>query len=109
MKKLVVILLLLLAVETYGVYGRSQADRITYNCELEVGPLCYQWKKNVLGELIGENTGDELEKKLEEAKKAWEEDFVQKLAEGTKRKNSLDRALQDLKDAFREMKDAFSK
>ncbi|MBI4817900.1 MAG: hypothetical protein HY791_16690 [Deltaproteobacteria bacterium] len=33
----------------FGVFGRSRADELTYSCTLEVGPLCFAWKKNALG------------------------------------------------------------
>jgi hypothetical protein len=103
MKKLVLILALLLAAETYGVYGRHQADRIMYNCTAEVGPLCFAWEENALGKLIGTSNAEDLEEKLEAARDAWEEDFVEKLAEGAKRKDSLERALEDVKDAFEDI------
>jgi hypothetical protein len=106
MKKLVVILFVLLAIQSFGVYGRARADRITHTCEWEVGPLCYYWEKNALGELIGDDASDELEEKLEAAKEAWEEDVVERLAEGARRKNSLERALDDVKEALEEAGDA---
>jgi hypothetical protein len=113
MKKLVAILILLLAVETYGVFGRAQADKITYTCNWEVGPLCFSWEQNALGKLIGDDAADDLEEKLEKAQKAWEEDFVERLAEGTRKKNSVERALEDVKDAIEDasdaMKEAFGK
>ena len=113
MKKLVAILFVLLAIQSYGVYGRAQADRITYTCEWEVGPLCYRWQQNALGKLLGDDGAEELEEKLDAAKKAWEEDFMEKLTEGARRKNGLERALEDVKDALENageaMKEAFGK
>ena len=110
MKKLVAILIVLFAVQTYGVYGRSQADKITYKCTAELGPLCFAWEQNALGKLIGDDDmAEELEEKLDKAKEAWEEDFVERLAEGTRRKNSLERALDDVKGAIEDAGDVMKK
>ncbi len=111
MKKLVALLIVLLAVETYGVYGRHQADRIMYTCEMEVGPLCFSWKENALGKLLSGDQAAALEEKLDKARKAFEEDFVDKLAQGAKKKNGIEAALDQVRSKLREageaMKDAF--
>jgi hypothetical protein len=95
MKKIVAILLVLLAVETWGVYGAVQARHITVTCTMEIGPLCFMWEENALGKLLGTERSKEIETALEKAKKAWEQDFIERaIAAKTSDK------LQDLLDGF---------
>lgn len=98
MKKLVAILIVLLAIESYGVYGRAQADRIMYTCEVEIGPLCYSWAPNAIGKLLGEDNAEEMEEQLESMKRAWDEEFVERLEDATREKSELERALEKARD-----------
>ena len=93
MKKVVAILFALLAVQSYGVYGRSQADRIVFSCELDVGPLCYSWKPNGLARLIGTDGAANLESRLEQLKEAWDEQFIERIQRHTEKKSELQKAL----------------
>ena len=36
-EEFVLFLLVIIAVQSYGIYGASQASRIVYTCELEIG------------------------------------------------------------------------
>lgn len=96
MKKLIFILFVLLAVETYGVYGASQVRRITYSCRVEIGPLCYAWQESAIGKLLGPERSKELEASLSRARRAFEEDFADKLLDAKKSgSESFDKALDD--------------
>lgn len=92
MKKLVVVLFVLLAVQSYGVYGRTQADRIMYTCEMEVGPLCFHWEQNAIGKLLGQDGAEKMEDQLDAMKKAWDEQFIERLEEATREKSELEKA-----------------
>ena len=78
MKKLVLLLAALLGAQTYGVYGATQARKVTVDCHLEVGVLCFDWRPNALGEALGEETAAELEGRLEEAREAWEREVLER-------------------------------
>lgn len=84
MKYLAAILALLLAGQSYGVYGAAQADRIMYTCTLEAGPLCFAWELNVLGEFLGEDKVFDLEDQLEAAKKKLDADFIENIVSASK-------------------------
>ena len=86
MKKLVLFLLVIIAVQSYGIYGASQASRIVYTCELEVGPLCYHWSETTLSKTLGVENAEKLEEKLAEAKKSFEKDFLEKFMKSDKSK-----------------------
>ena len=53
MRKLALALFLLLAAQSYGVYGAWQAQRVVYDCTAEVGPLCYAWEPSAIGKVLG--------------------------------------------------------
>ena len=93
MKKLIAVLFLLLAVQSYGVYGRAQSDRIMYKCTMEVGPLCYAWEANAIGKILGTENAEEMEAQLEKMKDAWDEQFISKIEDATKEKSGVEKAL----------------
>ena len=101
MKKLVLVLLLLLGAQTYGVYGAWQAERILYRCTLEVGPLCYAWQETTLVKALGKDNAEKLEGKLKAAKDAFEEDFIERLSE-KKRSGGLQGALEKVEEVAKE-------
>ncbi len=102
MKKLILVLVLLLGAQTYGVVGAAQAQRIMYTCKLEVGPLCYQWEENGLSKMLGKDNMEKLEDKLGDAKKKWEQDFI-------KRHTSKNGITDMVKDGIDGAADAFKK
>ncbi|MEQ8273060.1 MAG: hypothetical protein RMA76_10755 [Deltaproteobacteria bacterium] len=67
MKKVALVLFVLLAVLSWGVVGRSQADDVGTDCKAEAGPLCFYWERNAVGKTM-DAAGDALDK----AKKAFE-------------------------------------
>jgi len=89
MKKLVVLLLAIVLIQSYGIFGAIQAERLIYTCEVEVGPLCYSWKENAFTKLVGNENAEQIEKKLEDAKKSFEEDFVKKFLGKDEKKSGL--------------------
>ncbi len=109
MKALVAILVLLLAVETYGVYGRAQADRLVAHCTLQAGPLCFAWKENALGKLLGPAPSKEVEEKLVVAKKAWEEAFEDKIAKRLETREGIDDLVTDARKKAKEALDSVGK
>ena len=54
-------LLFALAVQSYGVYGAYQADRLAYTCVEDVGPLCYIWEESAFARLVGLEEANRLE------------------------------------------------
>jgi len=107
MKKLIAVLVLLLGVQSYGIFGAMQAKRIVYTCTLEVGPLCYAWEENALVKALGPKAAEKLESSLEDAKKAWEKDFIQKFS--AEKKGPLDEALEKAGDLANEGLEAAKK
>ena len=99
MKKLVLVLFLLLAAQTYGVSGAWQTKRILYRCTMEVGPLCYAWEETALVKAIGKDNAEKLEGKLKAAKDAFETDFLERF---TKKKSGFEEALEKASDAAKE-------
>ena len=75
-----------------------------YTCEVELGPLCYNWKENALGKLLGPDKAKALEEKLHGAKKAFEENFIEKLQEG-KKGPDIEGLLKDAKNLATEAKE----
>lgn len=73
MRKLALVLFVLLAVQSFGVYGAYQAQRVVYRCELEVGPLCYYWEPSAIGKIIGSDPSEDVEAALEKSRKTWDE------------------------------------
>ena len=90
MKKLVFLLFAIVLIQSYGIYGAAQAQRIIYTCEVEVGPLCYAWKANAFTKIVGGENAEKMEKKLKEAKKSFEKDFLDKFTNGSKDKSKWD-------------------
>jgi hypothetical protein len=81
MKMIILVLVVLLGVETWGVYGAAQAKHITVDCTLEIGPLCYAWEPNAFGKVLGDRA-KEVEDAMLKARKAWEKDFVERVIAG---------------------------
>ena len=103
------LLLLLLVAQTYGIYGATQAQKLTVDCTLSVSVLCFRWEENRLGKLLGKERSEELEKLVVKQREAWEQTFVR---EQTKDSPSLTEQLKDAgseaKRHLREALDAFS-
>jgi hypothetical protein len=97
MKTIIGILFVLLAIETWGVYGATRAKHITITCALEIGPLCYMWEENALGKLLGPERSEEIEGALLKAKKGWEQDFIER-ALAAKKSDALQELLNNAKD-----------
>ncbi|MCK6546212.1 hypothetical protein L6R52_10210 [Myxococcota bacterium] len=95
MKKLALVLFLLLAVQSYGVYGAAVTKKVTKTCTLEVGPLCYAWEDNAIGKLLGDKNSKQLDEALQKAKKAWEKDFIEKTVK--QKSGSMEKLLDDVK------------
>jgi hypothetical protein len=108
-KKLALILLVLFAIETYGVYGAAMAKKVTHKCTLEVGPLCYAWEKNALGKILGDKPTAEIEDALEKAKKTWEDEVVDRASKakdpGTSIEKALKNAAESVKDGLHDAKE----
>jgi hypothetical protein len=102
-KKLVLVLVLLLGIETWGVVGRYQADRIMYDCVIEAGPLCFLWEENALAKLLPEGAAEKLEDSLDDARDAWEKNVVDKLSSD---KSDLEKALEKAGEATEKALDA---
>lgn len=99
MKKLALVLFLLLALQSWGVYGAWQTQRILYRCTVEVGPLCYAWEETALVKAVGRDNAEKLEGKLKAAKQAFEEGFLDRL---TREKSGFEEALEKAGDAAKE-------
>ena len=98
-KTITLILALVVLGQSYGIYGRAQADRIMFDCTIEVGPLCYAWEKNTIGKILGERATD-VEGALKEARENIDKEFIQKLT----RKKKKDKSFGDiLKEASKEV------
>src|SRR5262245_33167002 len=100
MKKFALLIFVLFAIETWGVIGAWQTQRVTRTCNMKVGPLCFAWEENALGKMLGEKKSDELDDALAKAKEVWEKDFVEKAA----KKKDVDKALDDVRDGIEEAK-----
>ncbi len=102
MKKLVLFLLAIILVQSYGIYGAAQADRIIYSCEVELGPLCYKWKENGFTKLVGGDNAEKIEKKLTEAKESFEKDFLDKIMKSGEKKSKWNEFLDTVSDTASE-------
>lgn len=100
MKKVALVLFLLLAVQSYGVYGAAVTRSVSHECTLEVGPLCYAWEPSALGKLVGVDKAKELESAVKKARKAVDEEIVEKLS--GKGNKGLDKVIDDAKKAAEE-------
>lgn len=110
MKKVAIILLLLLAIESYGVWGAAEARHITVTCTLEVGPLCYAWEPSAIGKILGADGSHDLEAALAKARKSWEDEFVERAMEAKKSgasgfQHALDDATRAMKRGLRDIGD----
>ncbi len=103
MKKFALVLFVLLAVETWGVVGRAQADRIVYDCVVEAGPLCFYWEQSALAKALPEGVAEKFEDKLEDARDAWEKNVTKMFDE----KDGVDKALEKANEALEKAKRAF--
>lgn len=97
MKILALILFVLLAVQSYGVFGAFMADRIVYKCTLEAGPLCYRWEESRISKFLGKETAEKMEEKLFKAKQDWDERFAEQLEK--RNSGDLKEVLQDAEKA----------
>src|SRR5687768_12003491 len=79
MKTFVFLLVLLFAVETWGVVGAWKTESIRYKCTTKVGPLCFVWEQSAIGKVLGDDSSEDIEDAIEKAREAWEEDVVEKL------------------------------
>jgi len=102
MKKLVLLLVTIILVQSYGIYGAAQSQRIIYTCEMEVGPLCYQWKENGFTKLVGGENAEKIEKKLSEAKESFEKDFLDKIMSSGDKKSKWDNFLNSVSETANE-------
>lgn len=100
------VLFVLLAVQSYGVFGAVQADRVLYTCTTEVGPLCYAWEETTWAKMLGPDRAAQLEDKLAEAKESWEKDFVERFLSQDE-ESDMQRALRKAKEAAEDVIDAF--
>jgi hypothetical protein len=98
MKKLALVLFLLLAVQSYGIYGAVVTEKVTKTCTLELGPLCYAWEDNAIGKLLGDKSSKQLDEALEKAKKAWEKDFIEKAVK--QKGGSVEKLIEDVKEGL---------
>jgi hypothetical protein len=100
MKKIVVVVLvLLLAIESWGIYGASQVQHVYYTCTWEVGPLCFAWEENAIGKLLGHERSKDIDDALVKARKAWEHDFLERMLEAKKSKESVQKAIDEAAEA----------
>jgi hypothetical protein len=117
MKTFVLVLLVLFAIETYGVYGAAQAKKVTHSCTLEVGPLCYAWEKNAIGKILGDKNADDLEDAFRKAKAQWQEQVADRASKAKDTGGGVEKALKDaaktigetLEDAKDKLKDLSDK
>ena len=79
MRKLALLLFVLLVVQSFGVYGAYQAQRVVYRCKIEVGPLCYLWEPSAIGKIVGSDPAAELEATLERSRDTWDEQVAKRL------------------------------
>lgn len=79
--RLVLVLFILLAVETYGVYGATMAEKPTYDCHFGLGILCFHWSQNRVGELLGEDGSRQFEERLKALEETWEREVVDRLSQ----------------------------
>lgn len=79
MRKLALVLFVLLAIQSFGVYGAHQAKRVVFQCKLEVGPLCYYWEPSAIGKIVGADPAKEVEAALEKSREAWDEQVAKRL------------------------------
>ena len=79
--KLLLIVTVLLGIQTYGVYGGAQAQRLSYDCKVSFSILCFSWEKNKLGSFLeSTENSDELEKTLAKEQKEWEQRVVENVS-----------------------------
>jgi len=107
MRKLVLLLCLLLAVQSYGVYGAWQARRVVYDCTVEVGPLCYAWELSAIGKVLGVSPAQDVEDALEKSRDAWDQQVAKRLkkVDGKDVKKAVDDAADRLGEAFEKLGD----
>lgn len=96
MLKLLVAVVLLLIIETWGIYGAWRTMGIRYTCTTKVGPLCYAWQATAIGKLLGDDAAKKAEDALHTAKESLEKDVIEKLKSGGK--EGLDKVLDGMKD-----------
>lgn len=99
MKKLVLFLLLVVAIQSYGIYGAVQTQSVAYTCTVEVGPLCYAWEESALSKLFGAEAASRFDDKLKSARRTWEEDFVKRLSKA-KDESELEKAFERAREAL---------
>jgi hypothetical protein len=102
--KLLLLISLLFAVQTYGVVGAWQAKRVTRDCTLEVGPLCYAWEPNALSTLISDEQEERVAEQIEKMRELWEDKVGDKLK--GKKAPEIEQALKDAGDRLRESLEA---
>lgn len=94
MRTIAFVLFLLLAIQSWGVYGAARTQGVRHRCTMKVGPLCYAWEETAVAKLLGQDRMDKVEDALAEAKEAWEEEVVEKITG----KDGIEKVLGDVKD-----------
>lgn len=46
------VLLAIVLIQSWGLYGRHQSDQLGTSCVRPVGPMCFWWTENALGEWL---------------------------------------------------------
>ena len=97
MKKLLLALILLLGLQTYGVYGASKAETLSYDCHLEIGILCFDWRPNPLRSFLGDEQSEALDDEVEAFEEAWRDEMLERLKrDGTQGFETLLERLKEL-------------
>ena len=108
MRKLSFLLFVLLAAQSYGVYGAWQARRVVYTCTFEVGPLCYAWEQSAIGKALGAGPSKDVEEALQKSREAWDDQVAKRIKKIDRKdvKKVVDDAVDRIGDAFDKLGDS---
>jgi hypothetical protein len=90
MKKALAVVLLLLAIETWGVIGATVTMRLVYSCTIKVGPLCYAWEESMFAKALGMERAQAIEGEVRAAKEKWDQQFLDTMTKGREVKDAFD-------------------
>jgi hypothetical protein len=99
-KKFLLLVLVLFAVETYGVVGASLTLGLVRTCSLRVGPLCYAWEDSRLTKLIGAERVAAMENTILGARDQFQEQLLDLAGKKEKISGAMDLVGEQLKKAF---------
>ena len=108
MKILVAVLVLIIAIQSYGIYGGFHAERVTVTCTMELGPLCYAWELNALGKLLGPERALKLDEKLSSVKDEWEDEFADRLKQKIELEDGLKAGEKKIVEGIEKLLDTFT-